>query len=120
MSLEKKISGNIINIINKEIDNIDFSLNSKIYDLIFNSSKNTEDINKINKKIEGVGKILISNPGQNDFTKIKNYMEVLEEGFKVCKIKIIEIKKDIDGTEDEAENEENKDEVLNGSIKREN
>ena len=116
-NIEKKINDNIINIINKEIDNIDFSLNSKIYDLIFNSSKNTEDINRINKSIEDIRNILISNPGQNDFTKIKNDMEILEEGIKVCKIKIIEIKKDINGIEDEAPNEENKDEVLNGSIK---
>jgi hypothetical protein len=44
--IENKINGDIINIINKEIKNIDLSLNPKINELINNNNKNSEDIEK--------------------------------------------------------------------------
>ena len=76
--IEKKISHNIINIINKEMKNIDFSLNPKINELINNYHKNCEDIDKNNKTIIDIRNILVTNPTKNDFLKLKTELEKLE------------------------------------------
>ena len=113
--IEKKISGNIANIINKDIKNIDFSLNPKINELIINNKKNCEDIDKNNKTIIDIRNILITNPSQNDFIKIKNDIENLEEDCKVNKIKIIDLIKNIEGTEEDCGDD--KENILTGTVK---
>ena len=104
--IEKKISHNIINILNKEMKNIDFSLNPKINELIINYHKNCEDIDKNNKTIIDIRNILVTNPTKNDFLKLKNEVEKLEEYIKENKVKIIDLTKNIEGTENEEEGED--------------
>ena len=101
--VEKKIRHNFVNIINKEMNNIDFSLNKKINELINNYHKNCEDIDKNNKTIIDIRNILVTNPTKNDFLKLKSEVEKLEEFIKENKIKIIDLTKNIEGTENEEE-----------------
>ena len=113
--VEKKVNRNIINIINKEIKNIDFALNPKINELINNYSKNCEDIDKNNKTIIDIRNILLSNPTHNDLIKLKNDIEQLEDICKTNKVKILELAKNIEGSdEDEEEDPQN---ILTGTIK---
>ena len=113
--VEKKVNKNIINIINKEIKNIDFALNPKINELINNYSKNCEDIDKNNKTIIDIRNILLSNPTHNDLIKLKNDIEQLEDICKTNKVKILELAKNIEGSdEDEEEDPQN---ILTGTIK---
>ena len=114
--VEKKINKNIVNIINKEIKNIDFTLNPKIKELINKYHKNCDDIDKNNKTIIDIRNILLSNPTQNDFKKIKSDIEQLEDVCKTNKIKILELIKDLKGS-DEDEEEEDSQNNLTGSIK---
>ena len=113
--IENKINGDIINIINKEIKNIDLSLNPKINELINNNNKNSEDIEKNNKAIIDIKNIILSNPSQKDFVKLKNELEGLEDAVKSNKIKILELTKNIEGTEEDDEEEDSN--HLVGTIK---
>ena len=115
--IEKKINKNIFNIINKEIKNIDFTLHPKINELFKNYHKNCEDIDKNNKTIIDIRNILLSNPTQNDFKKIKSDIEQLEDVCKTNKVKILELIKDIKGSGEDEEEEEESQNNLTGSIK---
>ena len=112
--IEKKINSNIVNIINREIKNIDLSSNPKISELINNYNKNCEDIDKNNKTIIDIRNILITNPTQNDFIKLKNDLEKLEEEFRINKIKILELTKNIEGSTEDEDDSQNS---LPGTIK---
>ena len=114
--IEKKINANIINIINKEIENIDFSLNPKINDLIGNSAKSFEDMEKMNKTISDIRNILLSNPNQNDLIALKNDIKTLEKGFRMSNIKIAELSKNLGGTQFDDENDEDIQYNLKGTI----
>ena len=119
-TVEKKIKGNLIDIINKEINNNDFSLNPKINELIINNNKNSEDINKDRKDILDIKNILITNPSQNDFIKLKTEFDNILEEIKTNRLKIIELTKNIEGTEEEddsADNDEENKNILKGTIK---
>ena len=113
--IEKKINENIIKVINKEINNVDLSANPKIVELDNNCNNNSNNINSNNKNIIDIRNILLSNPSQNDFVKLKNDLEALEEECRANKLKIIEIARNIEGsTEDNDEDTEN---ALPGTIK---
>ena len=114
--IEKKINANIINIINKEIGNIDFSLNPKINDLINNLAKSFEDMEKMNKTITDIRNILLSNPNQNDLISLKNDINTLEEGFRMSNQKIAELSKNLEGTQFDDENDEDNQYNLKGTI----
>ena len=115
--IEKKISGNIINIFNKEIKNIDFYLNPRIKELIDNYNNYCNELENINKSIIDLRNILVTSPTQNDFLQLKDNIENLEEECKSNKIKIIDLIKSIEGTE-EGENVEDKEQnMLSGTIK---
>ena len=101
--VEKKINANIIKMINKEIDNIDLSLNPKINELINNYNQNCEDIEKNNKTIIDIRNILVTNPTQKDIAKLKNEIEIIDEIARVNKAKILELSKNIEGNEEEEE-----------------
>ena len=120
-TVEKKLKGNLIDTINKEINNIDFSSHPKINELIENNSKNTEDIDKNSKDILDIKNILITNPSQNDFIKLKTEFDNILEEIKTNRLKIIELTKNIEGTEedddDSGENDEENKNIMKGTIK---
>ena len=113
--IEKKINGNLLNIINKEMKSIDFSLNPKVNELFNKYKKLNEEIDKNNKDISDIKNILAQSPKQKDLIKFNKNIEQLEEEIKANKIKIIDLTKYIEGTDEDED-----DEALNnlpGSIK---
>ena len=114
--IEKKITGNIANVINKEIKNIDFELNPKINELFNTYKKNCEDIEKNNKTIIDIRNILVSNPTKNDIMKLQKEIEQLEDAIRANKVKILELTKNIEGTEEDDEEDDNNS-GLPGTIK---
>ena len=108
--IEKNISSNTTNLINKQIENLDLTLNPKINELINNYNKTCEDIEKNNKSIIDIRNILLTNPTHNEIAKIKSDIEIIDEIARVNKIKIFELTKSIEGTDND-EDEENKNEL---------
>ena len=106
--IEKKINGNLLNIINKEMKSIDFSLNPKVNELFNKYKKINEEIDKNDKEISDIKNILAQNLTQKDLIKFNKSIEQLEEEIKANKIKIMDLTKNIEGTDedqdDEAEN----------------
>ena len=112
--IEKKINSNLINTINKEIKNIDLSGNPKFNELINNYNKNCEDIDKNNKTIIDIRNILVSSPTQKDFINLKMDVEKMEEDVRTNKLKIIELTKDLEGSNEEEDDPQN---ALPGTMK---
>ena len=112
--IEKKINANLLNIINKEMKNIDFSLNPKVNELFNRYKKINEEIDKNIKDISDIKNILALNPTQKDLIKFNKDIEQLEEEIKANKIKIMDLTKNIEGTEEEDDEAQNN---LPGSIK---
>ena len=99
--LEKYINDNIINLINKEIENIDLTLNPKINELFLNLNQNREDIDKNSKTIVDLRNILISNPTKNDIINLKNEINSIEEELKSCNLKVLDITKNLEADEED-------------------
>ena len=57
----------------------------------------------LHKYLDLIKNILVTNPTKNDFLKLKSEIEKLEEFIKENKIKIIDLTKNIEGTENEDE-----------------
>ena len=112
--IEKNINDNLINLINKEIQSFDLTLNPKINEVLSNVNKNREDIDKNYKTIVDLRNIILTNPSKNDLINLKKDIETLEEESKTNTIKILDLTKNIEGTGQEEEDPEN---ALKGTIK---
>jgi chromosome segregation ATPase len=113
--IEKKVSENIMRSINKEIQKFDLSLNPKIIEIETNLNQILEDMDKNNTNIADFRNILLSNPSQNDFLKIKKSIEELEDECRNNKLKLLELTNFIEGSTEE--NDGQAEYALSGTIK---
>ncbi len=101
--IEKKVNENIMRNINKEIQNWDLSLNPKIIEIENNYNQICEEMEKNNQNITDFRNILLSNPTQNEFLKIKKVIEYLDDECRNNKLRIIELVNNIEGSTEENE-----------------
>ena len=101
--IEKKVNENIMRNINKEIQNWDLSLNPKIIEIENNYNQICEETEKNNQNITDFRNILLSNPTQNEFLKIKKVIEYLDDECRNNKLRIIELVNNIEGSTEENE-----------------
>ena len=101
--IEKKVNENIMRNINKQIQNWDLSLNPKIIEIENNYNHICEEMEKNNQNITDFRNILLSNPSQNEFLKIKKVMEYLDDECRNNKLRIIELVNTIEGSTEENE-----------------
>ena len=101
--IEKKVNENIMRNNNKQIQNWDLSLNPKIIEIENNYNHICEEMEKNNQNITDFRNILLSNPSQNEFLKIKKVMEYLDDECRNNKLRIIELVNTIEGSTEENE-----------------
>ena len=101
--IEKKVNENIMRNINKQIQNWDLSLNPKIIEIENNYNHICEEMEKNNQNITDFRNILLSNPSQNEFLKIKKVIEYLDDECRNNKLRIIELVNTIEGSTEENE-----------------
>ena len=101
--IEKKVNENIMRNINKEIQNWDLSLNPKIIEIENNYNQICEETEKNNQNITDFRNILLSNPTQNEFLKIKKVIEYLDDECRNNKLRIIELVNNIEVSTEENE-----------------
>ena len=105
--IQNKIGNNLKEIIHKEYIKLERTNNEKYDEIISNNSKNVKDIEKNYKSIIDIRNILINNPTKADLTKLKNELEKTNKECKINRIKIEELKKNIEGPPDDEENNQN-------------